>query len=123
MKKGLRPEVIKRYSDSFKQEVVMQIEEGLSAHGACRRYGVSIASIDRWIKRYGKQEALCKKIMVMKPDEQTENQKLKARIKELEKAVVSVQLDKLIADSYLEIACEQLKTDAASFKKKTDQKR
>lgn len=59
----------------------------------------------------------------MKPDEQTENQKLKARIKELEKAVVSVQLDKLIADSYLEIACEQLKTDAASFKKKTDQKR
>ena len=122
MKKGERPEVVKRYSPQFRQSVVKGIEEGMSVIEARRRHGVSIGSIYSWLRKYGKHEILCTKIVVMKTEEQTTEQKLRAENKALKEALLKSQLECISTESYLEIACERLKCDVEDFKKKAKQK-
>lgn len=51
-----------RYSISFKQKVVREIEEeGLGVKAAARRYGIKGGStIQKWIKQFGKNYLLNK---------------------------------------------------------------
>ena len=118
MKKGERPEVFRRYSVQFRQSVVKDIESGMSVMECRRRHGVSIGSIYSWLRKYGKHEILCTKIIVMKTEEQTTEQKLRAENKVLKDALLQSQLERISAESYLEIACERLKCDVDDFKKK-----
>lgn len=108
------------YSENFKLMVVRAYESGHWSIGALRRrYGIAgNYTIQRWLKRYGKQDLLAKKVIIMQADEQSEQKRLRARIKELEAAVVQLQLDKLEAQSYLEVACERLGHSVEELKKK-----
>ncbi len=125
MSKDKKGRTIKRYSESFKQGVIRQIEqEGLSIGEACRRYGIGGSStIQSWSERYGRQSLRNTKIVVMKADEQSELKAAQARVKELEQALVQLQLEKLAGESYLEIACERLGQEVEEFKKKHQPKR
>lgn len=62
------------------------------------------------------------KIVVMKAKEQSQVQRQAERIKELEKALVALQLKHLESEAFLEVACDQLGEDRESFKKKVDQR-
>lgn len=114
--------MFKQYSPQFRQSVVKGIEEGMSVMEARRRHGVSLGSIYRWMRQYGKHEILCTKIVVMKTEEQSREQKLLAENKVLKEALLKSQLERLSAESYLEIACERLKCEVDEFKKKANQK-
>ena len=124
MSRKTRPKNVVRYSESFKMHVIRQIEEsGISVEEAKRKYGISGGStIQRWIKKYGKHHLMGKKVIVMKAEEQSLEKRQSARIKELESALVRVQLEKLASESYLEIACEELGVDPETFKKKEEGK-
>lgn len=112
-----------RYSESFKQEVVRYLQKtGESQESVRRRFGIGGSStLPRWIKKYGDPRLQSTKMIIMKADEQDEQKKQNQRIKELEKALVNLQLKHLESEAFLEVACERLGEDKASFKKKADQ--
>jgi transposase-like protein len=89
-----------RYSISFKQKVVNEIEqEGLQISEANRRYGIGGAeTINKWLKELGKQHLLNTVIRVETKDE-------KDRLLELEKEVKKLKL--ALADAYLSRDCAE----------------
>jgi transposase-like protein len=113
-----------RYSESFKREVVHKIQhEGLGIPSARRLYGIgSEGTISRWLRRYGDPRLMSTKIIVMKSKEISKEQQQAKRIKELEAALVELQLKHLESESYLKVAVEELGQDLDSFKKKAGPK-
>jgi len=89
-----------RYSISFKQKVVNEIEqEGLQISEANRRYGIGGGeTINKWLKELGKQHLLNTVIRVETKDE-------KDRLLELEKEVKKLKL--ALADAYLSRDCAE----------------
>lgn len=112
-----------RYSESFKQEVVRHIQQtGEGLEKARLRLGIGgKQTIPRWIKKYGDPRLMSTKIVVMKVNEKTEQEQQAARIKELEKALVNLQLKHLEAEAFLAVACDRLGEDQESFKKKVEE--
>lgn len=98
MTKGKRKFI--RYSISFKQKVVSEIEqEGLLISEANRRYGIGGAeTINKWLKELGKQHLLNTVIRVETKDE-------KDRLLELEKENKKLKL--ALADAYLSRDCAE----------------
>ncbi|HEU4553405.1 MAG TPA: transposase, partial [Chitinophaga sp.] len=69
--------VIVRYSISFKQKVVKEVESGLGIEEARRRYGIKgTYTIQQWLKKFGKNHLLNKIVRIEMKGEQD-------RIKEL----------------------------------------
>jgi transposase len=89
-----------RYSISFKQKVVNEIEqEGLSIAEANRRYGISGAeTVSKWLKEFGKLHLLNTVVRVEMKGE-------KDRMLELEKEVKKLKL--ALADAYLARDCAE----------------
>jgi len=89
-----------RYSISFKQKVVNEIEqEGLLISAANRRYGIGGAdTINKWLKEFGKQHLLNTVIRVEMKGE-------KDRMLELEKEVQKLKL--ALAEAYLAKDCAE----------------
>ncbi|PWK73707.1 hypothetical protein LX99_04092 [Mucilaginibacter oryzae] len=89
-----------RYSISFKQKVVKEIEEeGLSLAEASRRYGIRGAeTVSRWLGTLGKQHLQNKVIRV-------ETKTEKDRLLELDQEVKKLKL--ALADAYLARDCAE----------------
>jgi transposase len=110
-----------RYSMAFKQQVVSDLESGRfgSIGAAQEHYGIMGAStIPRWLRKYGKNHLCARVIRVEKPDERDQIRTLKKRIKELEQALGRTQADKVLSETFFEIACEELGQEPETFKKK-----
>ena len=115
-----------RYSESFKMEVVREMETGgLNAQQVGRKYGiVGGDTVKRWAQKYGRNGLMGKVIRVETPKDLDELKKLKERVKRLES---------LLADTNLELALERQSTrlacgragieDVEEFKKKATGKR
>jgi transposase-like protein len=102
-----RPSVL-RYSFAFKQKVISEIESGKYSLPEARRiYGIGGSyTIQRWLKRYGKDNLLCKVVRVEMRGEKDRIKALEKRERELEKALADAHL-KLIA---METLIENAKT-------------
>ena len=87
-----------RYSDCFKRSIVEEIEKnGLSIEDCRRKYGIGGSStIQKWLKKYGKNHLLNKMVRVETLDEV---QKIKALVKE---AFANLSLRNLVLETYLE---------------------
>lgn len=116
-----------RYSEAFKMQVVRELEERKieTIEEAKRVYGIRGAvTVRRWIEKYGKGYLLKKVVRVEKVEEQNEKQKLKKRVRQLEKALADAHIDQKISEAYTQIACEVAGIkDIEAFKKKHDQER
>jgi transposase-like protein len=98
-----------RYSEAFKLQVVRELEEGKHANcwAAREAYGIrGAATVQYWLRKYGRAHLLRKVVRVQTPDERSELRKAKDRIAALEKALVEAHLDLRLQHSYLELACE-----------------
>ncbi|MGH0798395.1 transposase [Bacillus mycoides] len=113
-----------RYSESFKQKLVNEIEEGLiTIHESRIKYGIGGAdTIHSWIKKMGKNHLLCKKVKIQTLEEMDQAKLLKQRIAELEKALAQTQMAYLKSESHLEVACQQMGVEVDVFKKKQTSK-
>lgn len=91
---------LKRYSISFKQKVVGEVEqEGLSIPEAKRRYGITGATtIQSWLSEFGKQHLLNTVIRVEMKGE-------KDRLLELEKENQKLKI--ALAEAYLSRDCAE----------------
>lgn len=111
-----QPKVIIRYSISFKQKVVKDIEEGgLGLAETARRYGINGGqTIQKWIKQFGKNHLLNKVIRVEMKGEKDRTKQLEEEIKKLKLA---------LADSLLAQRCLEVVIDEANKEYKTDLKK
>ncbi len=114
-----------RYSEAFKRQVVLELEDGTvsSVEEVRRKYGISGGeTVVRWIRKFGRNHLLSKVVRVETPEERTEVQKLKARLRQLEKALADSEIRSLLIQAHFEIACEQMGVDIEVKKKEIDMK-
>lgn len=110
--------VVIRYSESFKQQILAELEKGESITSLKTKYGIKGSmTIDRWIRKSGNLKLLTKIIRVETPNEKDEIKALKAEIKKLKEAIADTVLDRIIAESTLEVICEDRGLDIEEVKK------
>jgi transposase len=110
-----------RYSEAFKRHVVEELERGvLRSHGEAReRYGIGGAeTINGWLRRYGRNHLLGRVVRVESVEERDQIKALKARVRDLERAVADAKVQETLAKAYFEIVCEKHGvTDVEALKK------
>ncbi len=110
-----------RYSEAFKLKVINELESGkISTSSEARElYGIKGAStVQYWLNKYGKNHLISKVVKVQTADEKSEIKKLKARNRDLEKALADAHLDLIIEKEYFQMLCETSNIDPGEFKKK-----
>jgi transposase len=109
-----------RYSEAFKMSVVRELEtSGLAFSAVAGKYGIKgKTTVQKWVRKYG-NGSRGKVIRVEKPEEIDQTQKLKERVRVLERTVGSLHVELALERAYTEIACERAGIeDVAAFKKK-----
>ena len=109
-----------RYSESFKIQLVRELEAGgINFCQMMRQYDIrGYGTLQRWVARYG-NGSIGKMIRVQKPEEVNELKRLKERVKRLEAALADANLDLALERQYTRLACERAGIqDVAEFKKK-----
>jgi len=86
-----------RYSESFKMQLVRELEAGgLNFNQMMRKYGIrGYGTLQRWVGRYG-NGSIGKIIRVEKPEEINELKRLKERVKRLEAALADAKHRRLL---------------------------
>jgi transposase-like protein len=113
--------IIVRYSMSFKQQVVEELESGRfsSILKAKEHYGIAGAGTVRsWLVKYGRNHLCPKVVRVEKPNEKDKILQLKKQIRQLKEALGQTQAENVVNQEFLKIACEEMGKDVESFKKK-----
>ena len=120
MTKG-RAEIV-RYSDCFKRAVIEEIEKkGLSIEACRRKYSIGGATtIQKWLKKYGKNHLLNKIVRVETIDEIQEIKALKKEIKALKEAYAEMTIEKKVYETYLQVYGEETGR-SEEIKKKLEQ--
>jgi transposase len=115
--------IVLRYSACFKQQVVADLKSGRfgSIQAAREHYGIAGSmTIQKWLRRYGKNHLRGKVVRVEKPDEADQIRQLKREIAELQRALGRTQAENVLNAEFLKLACEELGEDVEGFKKKSD---
>jgi transposase-like protein len=109
------------YSEAFKQEIISKIESGkLTIEQARRIYNIGgSCTIQKWIKKYGRNHLLGKIVRIEMPEEVSELKKLQKQKAELESALAKAHLKILSLESIIEAAEEEL---GIELKKSSDKK-
>lgn len=111
----------RRYSEAFKRQVVESVEqEGYTQSQTAQHYGCAQESVRRWIKQFGKNHLLNKVVRIKTMDETSRINELTEQVKKLKAALADAHMDQKLAESRLEIACNELEVDPDTFKKKHD---
>ena len=109
------------YSEAFKRQVVGELASGKhrSPEGARRAYGIGGATtVYGWVRKYGREDLLPKKIRIETMKERDELKEAKKRIRELEAAVTDAHVECCLAKGYVKVACERMGIEPEEFKKK-----
>ena len=110
-----------RYSEAFKLQIISELENGKWANceQARRAYCINgTYTIQRWLKKYARNDLIRRQVRVESPNEKSELEALKKRVKELEKALVDATVDKSISNAALHIFCQEHGIDDVEAYKK-----
>jgi len=104
------PQVTYRYSDSFKNKIVTEIEKGkLTVNQAMELYDIKgSATIYHWIRKYGKNDLVRKVVRIEMKDEKSVLKQKEMRIRELESALSSLALHNICLQSYVDVVNENI---------------
>lgn len=101
-----------RYSESFKQQVVSEIETGKYTIGeAVRIYGISYHSIHKWCRKLGKDHLTGKVVKVQRIGEADRIKELEKEKQALEHALAQAHLKILTLESTIEVAINETGID------------
>ncbi len=73
----------------------------------------------RWVRAYGGEELLAKRIRIETPEEVDAMKEARERIRELEAALADTHVELLLERTFLEKACQRLGMTVEVFKKST----
>jgi transposase-like protein len=115
-------QTIKRFSESFKLKLLEELSSGkYTKRELSRLYGVGASTITDWIHKYKREDLLNTRLNVETMDELSRIHELEKEVAKLKELIVKKDLDKLVLDSYLEVAAHKLgMKDAEELKKKLD---
>ena len=119
----MKRKTIRRYSISFRRQVIADLESGRfdSIESARQHYGIGgTMTIQKWLRKYGKNHLLPKVVIVQKPNERDQIRELKRQLAALQRALGQTQVDNVLNAEFLKIACEELDCDVEAFKNKVD---
>ena len=101
-----------RYSNSFKLMIVQQIEEGGTFEGVRKKFGINgTATIQSWVKKYGKHHLLNKTVRVETMNEKDRLKALEAENKKLKIKLAETYMIKDCLEELIKQANEEYKTD------------
>jgi len=104
-----------RYSSSFKQQVVRELESGAGIEELRKRYKIGgCATIQGWLRKFGKNHLLNKVVRIETMEERD-------RLKQLE--VENKKLKMALADSLMAQRCLEVLIEEANKEYKTDIKK
>lgn len=109
------------YSEAFKRQVVEEIGRGrhISPQAARKAYGIKgSGTVEQWVKKYGREDLLPKKIRVETMKELDELKEARKRIRKLEAAVADAHIDCCLERAFLRVACDRIGVTPDEFKKK-----
>jgi transposase len=93
----------KRYSETFKRQVVSEYEAGISVHSLQKRYDIrGSETINGWIKKYAREGFRHELIRIQTKDEIQQIKTLEKKNAELQKALGKVTLEKMMLESIVE---------------------
>jgi transposase len=119
----MKQKEIIRYSSSFKQQVVKELESGrFDTFGEAREhYGITGGrTLQLWVRKYGRNHLCPKIVRIQMPGEKDQIRELRKQIKHLQQILGRKEAEKAINEAFLEIACEKLGEDVEEFKKKAN---
>jgi transposase-like protein len=94
---------LKIYSEAFRREIVAEYEAGEELSTLRKRYGINgMLTIQRWVRRYGKQGLRTEVVHIQKAEEVDRVRELEKQVKELEQALGKMVIEKLKLESILE---------------------
>lgn len=102
-----------RYSLSFKQRVIREMEEqGLTKAEISRKYGIKgVGTVHKWICKFGKNNLLNKNIRIETMEEKDRLKQLQEEIKRLKLALADSVLAQRGLEVVIEEANKEYKTD------------
>jgi len=101
-----------RYSISFRQMVVKEIEEGRSIESVRKKYDIGGGgTIQKWIKNFGKNQLLNKIVKVETMDERNRMKQLEEENKKLKMALGDAYMAKECLEGVIRMANEEYGTD------------
>jgi transposase-like protein len=107
--------VVKRYSKAFQLQVVREYEAGATMHELAQKYGITGGNTVRtWVEKYAREGLRHQLLVIQSPEDQEQGKAQKQRISQLEQLVAQLSLEKLILETTLAVAEEELGVD---FKK------
>jgi transposase-like protein len=111
MKTNQQKSVI-RYSISFRQMVVKEIEEGVGIEQVKKKYDIGGGTtVQRWIKNFGKNHLLNKLIRIETMDERNKIKQLEEDNKRLKLALADAYMAKDCLEGVIRMADKEYKTD------------
>ena len=100
---------VRRYSESFKLKVLAELTKGNhSKRQIALTYGIQSSTINVCIKKYDRKDLMNTRVTVQTDDELSRIKALQKELKQLKDLLIKKDLDKLVTDSYLEVAAENL---------------
>ena len=100
---------VRRYSESFKLKILAELTKGNhSKRQIALTYGIQSSTINVWIKKYDRKDLMNTRVTVQTDDELSRIKALQKELKQLKDLLIKKDLDKLVTDSYLEVAAENL---------------
>ena len=101
-----------RYSISFKQMVVNEVESGRSCEYLRRKYDIgSTVTIPRWVERLGKNHLLNKLVRIETMEDKNRDKEKDAEIKRLKMALADAVMAKACLEEVIKMANDEYKTD------------
>ena len=110
--KTIQQKSIIRYSISFRQMIVKEIEEGGGLEQVKKKYDIHGGNtVQRWIKNFGKNHLLNKIIRVETMDERNKIKQLEEDNKRLKLALADAYMAKDCLEGVIRMADKEYKTD------------
>jgi transposase-like protein len=108
----MNKEIQKRYTESFKHQVVREYETGASESSLRQKYGIKGATtIKGWVSKYGRSGYRSETVYIQTVEDQVEVRAMKSRINELESVLAEMVLENRLLKTTLEVASEALDID------------
>lgn len=103
---------VNRYSISFKQMIVKEVEAGHGFDFIRKKYDIAGKStIQNWVQAFGKNHLLNKLVRIENMNEKDKLKQLEQDNKKLKLALADAHMAKVLLEGVIELANEEYKTD------------